>query len=562
MGCSTSKSATTVIHANHVPLEPNNMSTTEQSDDPPARYVQSCMIVWLGNDLSTTYRKKQELVQHLVQYLYKFDNVDSCIAFINNIHQEKLFVILSDPYESCAHRFHLTQVERIYSFQSSTDVEHQSVIVHDIDELVDRLRHDIEQCELDLTNISIVPVFEQNAFLLANFTREEASFLFAQTIKEAIHRFKFENGSKDVLLDFCRTHFTHNHYQLQTIDDFTNHYRPNKALWWLMNSSFMAKLLSRAFRTREIDLIYKLGFFIKHLNIQLTRLFTEMQSSMSNISFVYRGKTMSNDYFNSFVKDHNGGLLLFNDFLVTDIDKQIAMDYIRCRLTLHVDMIGVLFEIDLTRTATNGHSPFARINDIIVGKDQVCFDLISIFRIESIEQIEPVMWLVKMKPISQEDEQLCRILTRIRTEEIIANPISFVAKLFMNMGEYRRAEQCLMQLLEDPSVVSQPRRLVRVHTGLATNYTHRAEYAKALQHFQQVLQATLLFLPPDHPDLVPIYRAIGDSYLHQGQYTSAMDNYEKAIELLGLSTTPMSSDILADLSICLNKARSSILNNN
>ena len=127
------------------------------------------------------------------------------------------------------------------------------------------------------------------------------------------------------------------------------------------------------------------------------------------------------------------------------------------------------------------------------------------------------------------------------------------------MGEFKRAEQCFLSLLEDASVVSQPHRLLRVHNGLGTNYTHRGEYAKALVHYQQALQTTLSYLPPDHPDLAPIYKAIGDTYFSQYSCIFAIDNYEKALELLGHSTQPAGhSDLSRELHVCINKARQSI----
>ena len=42
-----------------------------------------------------------------------------------------------------------------------------------------------------------------------------------------------------------------------------------------------------------------------------------------------------------------------------------------------------------------------------------------------------------------------------------------MGKLFMEMGEYMRAEQFFLGILQDTSVHNQPRRLVRVHNGLA-----------------------------------------------------------------------------------------------
>jgi tetratricopeptide (TPR) repeat protein len=199
-----------------------------------------------------------------------------------------------------------------------------------------------------------------------------------------------------------------------------------------------------------------------------------------------------------------------------------------------------------------------------MSKDEICFHMSTVFRIESVEETindAMMIWLVKLKLINDDDQQLRRLVAPVRSDEIHANPASYVGKILMDMGEYRRAEQFLLELLKDTIVLNQPRRRLRVLNGLGVVYTYKNEHDKALEYYQQSLQTSLIYLKPDHPDLAPIYKAIGDTHLNQSDYIHAVEKYEKAIKLLDYGTQQIHSELLADLHTCVNRARQLIESN-
>jgi tetratricopeptide (TPR) repeat protein len=226
-------------------------------------------------------------------------------------------------------------------------------------------------------------------------------------------------------------------------------------------------------------------------------------------------------------------------------------------------MIGIVFEIHIDHTIFNEKTPFALLKDIDMNKDEICFNMSTVFCIESVEQIindTMVIWFVKVKLINDDDQRLRPLIALARSDEIYANPSLCLSKVLINMGEYKRAEKVLVDLLQDTSFRSQPHRRVHAHHGLGVVYTYMNEYAKALDHYQQSLQTSLIYLQPDHPDLVPIYKGIGDIYVKQSDYIHAIENYEKAIELLKPGTQQVNSEILNDLESRVNQARESIKN--
>ncbi|CAF4274038.1 unnamed protein product, partial [Adineta steineri] len=76
------------------------------------------------------------------------------------------------------------------------------------------------------------------------------------------------------------------------------------------------------------------------------------------------------------------------------------------------------------------------------------------------------------------------------------------------------------------------------------------------------LQTSLIYLQPNHPNLVSIYRKLGDCYLKQCDYIHAIEHYEKAIELLEYDTQKVNSETITDLYNRISDAKQSVRNDN
>ncbi|CAF2143530.1 unnamed protein product [Rotaria magnacalcarata] len=556
MGCTVSKTRLPELLPKRISLHHDAILSSKKPVSQSTRFLENFLTIWLYDEASNKYENEMEHLGKLLYGLKTFNNIETCNHFINNVRDEKIFLILSGIHRTCEHFHDFPQLEKIYIFDCSheiNDTKHRIFkydIIQNVDSLYRQLQENIRICEMDFTPITVVSASSPEISFSSKLTRQEALFLFAQMLKEIIARLKFESCSKDVLIEFCRIVYTNHDEQLRAIDEFANNYRPNKALYCLTNQSFISRILNRVVRTHEIDILYKLGFFIKQATIQLNRLHEENKVLIETIFMVYRGKTMSCLEFETVIKNNCGGFLSFPNFLIASINKKFAIDFIDRRLAMHRDMIGILFEIDIAKTTFDEKSPFALLKDADADNDSVCFNMSTIFRIQSVEQItngEMLMWSVQLKLINNDDQQVQYIIASTRQDEVHANPAFHLGKLLVDMGEYKRAEQFLLSLLQDTAVLSQPRRLVRVHNGLAAIYTYNHDYVKALNHYHEVLRLSLTYLQSDHLDLIPIYKVIGDNHYNQKEYSNALENYEKAIKLLEQNTSSMNVDMSGDL---------------
>ncbi|CAM2708222.1 unnamed protein product [Rotaria socialis] len=507
MGCTVSKTRLPELLPKRISLHHDAIPSSKKPVSRSTHFLENFLTIWLYDEASNKYENEMEHLGKLLYGLKTFNNIETCNHFIYNVRDKKIFLILSGIHRACEHFHDFPQLEKIFIFDCSheiNDTKHRIFkydTMQNVDSLYRQLQEDIRICEMDFTLITVVLASSQEISFSSKLTRQQAFFLFAQMMKEITARLKFESCSKDVLIDFCRVVYMNHDEQLRAIDEFAKNYRTNKVLYCLTNQSFISRILNRVVRTHEIDILYKFGFFVKQATIQLNRLHEENKVLIETISMVYRGQT---------------------------IEKTFAVDFIDRQLAMHRDMMGILFEIDIAKTTFDEKRPFALLKDADVDKDDVCFSMSTIFRIQSVAQItngETMMWSVELKLVNNDDPQLRYIIASTRHDEVHANPAFHL----------------------DTAILSQPRRLVRICNGLAAIYTYNHDYVKALNHYQEVLRLSLTYLQSDHLDLIPIYKVIGGNHYNQKEYSNALENYEKAIKLLEQNTSPMNVDTSSDL---------------
>ncbi|UJR24988.1 hypothetical protein I4U23_006350 [Adineta vaga] len=568
MGCSHSKS---IGPAAILPIEPESRSKSakyrsisplEKSD----RIVEDCMIIWVVNDSSKDIESEKAKLRQIISTIITFTDRDQCVAYITNIRIEKVFLIVPSMESFLDSIRTSTQLEKTYIFnENNIETMTSSNTFSHIDNLCKQLTIDVELCGLDLLVLTSSTSLTSNDTTSSIVKKQEAAFLYTQLIREIVYRLKFENNAKSEFVHFCRIHYANNPEQLQMIDDFEANYRPQKALRWLTRQCFLWRVLQRTQRSMEVDILYKLGFLVKHAHTQMT-IFQENNAIMNEThSIVYRGKTMFNEKFNTLIKYNCHGLLSFGNFFIGHMNKQIEIDFIQRRLTAFPHATGVLFQIHINPTTHSTRSPFASLDRIYgdenIENNGILFGLNTVFRIDSIDTLENTLWHVKLTLMSDDDPQLLRIVAPLRSSEVHANPLSYMGKLFMDMEEYAHAEQFFLAMLQDASVQSQPRRLVRVHNGLAANYMLKGDYMKALEQSQQALNVSLSYLPSRHTDLAVLYDAIGKSYFHLGDYIKAVENYEQAVDLTIINPQSSNDQYISDLNIRINSVKK-LLNKN
>lgn len=70
-----------------------------------------------------------------------------------------------------------------------------------------------------------------------------------------------KSTSKTEMINECRLCYENDLIEQEKFRDFEQNYSANEALSWYTRDSFLFRMLNKALRTENIDIIYKFRFF-------------------------------------------------------------------------------------------------------------------------------------------------------------------------------------------------------------------------------------------------------------------------------------------------------------
>ena len=221
----------------------------------------------LENQPSIT-NDEQQLLRGLINFGFTFDDINSeeCIKLFRGIQNEKIILILSKTsIENLAKPIREEPfLCAIYVIDSSRENSFDSKFYRgsfpSVARLCKQLEKDLPLLTYDLTLTSSIP---------ADYTKI-STFNYVQTLKDILLETDEKRNLKKEMIDFCREKYAGNAVQLKLINEFESTFQPNNAIQWYSRSEvFLYKMLTRAFRILDADILYKLRYFIQHLHRQL-----------------------------------------------------------------------------------------------------------------------------------------------------------------------------------------------------------------------------------------------------------------------------------------------------
>ncbi|CAF2800420.1 unnamed protein product [Rotaria sp. Silwood2] len=162
--------------------------------------------------------------------------------------------------------------------------------------------------------------------------------MYAQLLKQILLSFEPTEHSKQEMIDFYREKYADNKYQLLEIDEFQEKYNSNEAIKWYTRQCFLYSLLNKALRTQDVDALYKMRFYIRHLhnNIEQEHLKWLNANSHAKTLTVYRESINNSD---------DTGITIINLGLTGDEDRELSI----LAVHLKVEIIGLTPLMSLAR---------------------------------------------------------------------------------------------------------------------------------------------------------------------------------------------------------------------
>ncbi|CAF0995543.1 unnamed protein product [Adineta steineri] len=525
------------------------------------RIAQNFLIVWLDKifnevdhaDCIDSITQLREIV-NTVQI---FSNIDQCIDFISSIEDEKIFIISSEEFgQTIVPIVHdMSQIHSIYVSSEQTIQDEEWIdewskikgIFNSITLICEELKLAVDVCDQNSVRVSFI----KSADRFANKSLDELdqSFMCIQILKEILPEIDFDQSHFKDFIKYCREEiFVNNDAELYNVDKLEQEYHRRDPIWWYTSNSFLNSMLNRALHTMEIDLIMKMGFFIRDLHQNITELHAEQykKQNRKNSFTVYRGQGLSQVDFDE-LKETQGGLMLFNNFILTSLDRATSLATAESSQE-NPDYVGVVFEI--TINLSTSCTSFVNIRDVsyFQNEQKMLLTMHSAFRIGQIKQIEgdtDRLWQVNLTLTNSNNNLQLNHLTEHIRKEIDPNHKGWyqLGYLMIKLGKFDKAQQVFDIMLEQTTDINEKAKLYHA-LGLVSH--NQGRHQEAIEFFENSIEINQQILPPIHIDLAASYNGLGSVYNSMNKYSRAVMYYEKAFQIYE-KTLPSDHLDLADL---------------
>jgi tetratricopeptide (TPR) repeat protein len=463
---------------------------------------------------------EQQMLRGLINLSFTFDDINSeeCIKLFQGIRNERIVLILSKTsMKNLAKPIREEPfLSAIYVIDSSKENSVDSNLYRgsfpNIARLCKQLEKDLPLLAYDLTLISSIP---------AEYAKM-STFNYVQVLKDILLETNEQGNLKKEMIDFCREKYAGNTFQLKLINEFENTFQPDNAIeWYSRHEAFVYKMLTRAFRILDVDILYKLRYLIQHLHRQL------QASSDTSPLTVYRTLRVRKDLFEK-MKSYQDGLLSFNEFLLVSKNQPTTEPF-----PMNMDSKLVHFQINL-EAGVPRRVTAKKPNEIILTVG-------TVFCIKKVESIDEETFTVKLT--TNDDILKGGQLISKDLRDAVRSPFPLVRMLkLMRQRELTDYTEYFASIqINDPQTAADEAAnltLGGVLHNLGGHCYEKKQNEQGLIHLQNALKVYLRVLSPDDNKLTPTYNNIGSIYFRQDLNEKALEYHRKAYEIQKNSSSP------------------------
>jgi hypothetical protein len=278
-------------------------ATAAASIEPPSRrthrplnvrMVQNFHLIWLDESIDESNnedcRKFIKKLRQVVNAVNIFTDADQCIDRITDSIEEKIFMIVSQAFSETIIPIvqDIPQVVSIYIICNNNDRHEQWAkqwfkvkgVFTDITTIYEALKKAAPDCGENSVSVSFIKASDGSSN--KNLDELDSSFMYTQILKEILLTIDFQPIHFNEFLTYCREQFVGNSSELKSVDNFEKEYRNHQPIWWYTYQYFLYSMLNRALRTMEVELIIKMGFFVRDLHEHLVQLHSEQYAGHSS----------------------------------------------------------------------------------------------------------------------------------------------------------------------------------------------------------------------------------------------------------------------------------------
>lgn len=501
-------------------------------------YEEDQVLFWLTNASNSVEDFIQGRVvpfRALTHDARVFVDKDNCIAALKEIIDQEVFLVVVDLIdENLLETFHNSpRVGHIYLISNTIVANKERLarfmkvrhLPNDDHILLKRLKEDIRNRRKMLP----IQINSTDQSSVQSIKNETVDFLWCQLLIDVVCRLAGTSTSKVDLTEECRSNYMDNSKQLNNITEFESSYKAQDAILWYTKDSFLYRLLNKAFRTLNIDLIFRYRFFIGDLFQSLSKLHREQFHKKVGHINVYRGQQMHLTEIEK-LRENCGNLISINTFFSTSNFCDVAAKFCGNGEERCLGIESVVFEIELD--LSNDRHPFAHIREMSVNKDEgeylLCMG--SIFRIEEVDMYTDEIWYVRLSQSNEVEKELDNLMMHFKQTTGNCPSILELGVLLSNKGDLERAERFYKHLLME--LPDDHYDLGVLYNNLGEIYRKQANISEALKYYRKALVELTDTFTFSHEWVAIVYSNIGSAFNSDKNPIEAIRNYRCAYHIL------------------------------
>lgn len=396
-----------------------------------------------------------------------------------------------------------------------------------------------------------------------------ASDLWFQLYIEVLIRMYHPIKARKELIDKLKKNYENNVDELDRIEKFEETYEPDSAIEWYTRNSCFYRVLNKALRDQDFDMIYSLRFFITDLATKLKQLHgAELRNKeKQEITKVYRGQTISPEDI-ELLKRNQGRYLSMNSFISTSRDRETALSFLS-KSSMDNGLEKILYEISIDRTKRT--KAYANIQEISTHKseEEVLIMCGALFRIDGITRDKQNQcWISSLTLISEDDVELKDTFDYMKSKIEPDTNLNSLGQILIEMGQFDQALKHSKQMMQDTKFNEAKALEIKgkaaalkgdfdvalkcgeeiekiykqilpkfcqevglLHSSMGSVYCQKKIYYKGLIHLKEALAIQTKVLPPQHADIAETYHYYGDYYEADNKLDKALEYYKKSLAI-------------------------------
>ncbi|CAF1310155.1 unnamed protein product [Rotaria sordida] len=518
------------------------MATINSSAVSPERMrpiLENCLLIWLDADFDESkndYKQSIQQLRNVIATITTFTDADQCVDYLSDIKDEKVLMIVSGSLgqhvipeiQACP------QLDSVYVFCDNQSMHEQWAkiipkvkgIYTQVQPICKALQIDRKHCDRSMISMS--------------FRGIDPLFMYTQLLKEAFLEIEDDDvTSIKELVDYCRLH---NAASPTTLEMLEREYRHHPPSWWYTGPFFIYSMLNHGLRLMNVDIIMRMGFFIRHLHKHIEKLHGEQQSDepTNRPLTVFRGQAYNHylGWLYSDMGEYAKAIIFYEKSLKTreNTTPQNLPD-----LAASYNGIGSVYDsMGEYSKALSSYEQSLEIMKIALPPNH--HDLAVSYN--NIGEVYRSMGEYSKALSSHERSLKIRKIALPPNHPDFAQSYNNIGNVYCNTGEYSKALSSYERSLEIKKIALPPNHpnLAASYNNIGLVYDNMGEYSKALSSYERSLEIRKIALPPNHPDLATSYNNIGMVYDEMGEYSKALSSYGRSLEIRKIALTPNHPD--------------------